>query len=147
MTMASHATLQASAVAIDGRGVLITGAPGSGKSMLALALIDRGAILIGDDGLVLRKSGEEVIAEPHPNIAGKLEIRGVGLVILPTTSAPVALVVNLDDVGERLPEALDTQVLLGCAVPVLPLGASDAAALPLRTEWGLRVHVLAKENA
>ncbi|WP_394731009.1 HPr kinase/phosphorylase [Altererythrobacter sp. GH1-8] len=147
MTLSSHTTFQASAVAIDGRAVLITGPPGSGKSMLALALIDRGATLIGDDGIVLRKFSRQVIAEPHPNIAGKLEIRGVGLIDFPTTSAPVALIVNLDDIGERLPEALCTQDLLGCAVPVLPLGASDAAALPLRTEWGLRVHALTKESA
>ena len=71
--------LQASAVAIGGRGLLLEGPPGSGKSSLALALIDRGARLIGDDGLRLVRRGKDVMAEPPPNIAGKLEIRGVGI--------------------------------------------------------------------
>ena len=48
---------QFTCVAIKGRGVLIEGAPGSGKSSLALALIDRGAVLVGDDGVTLAAQG------------------------------------------------------------------------------------------
>ena len=75
--------LQATCVAIDGRGVLIRGAPGSGKSSLALALIDRGAVLVGDDGVELSPQGEQLHASPPPNTAGLLEVRNVGLIKLP----------------------------------------------------------------
>ena len=113
----------------------------------ALALSDRGATLIGDDGIILHKSGQRLVAEPHPNIAGKLEIRGVGLVTLPTTSAEVALIVSLKEESERLPDSLGVYELMGCAIPLLPLAASDIASLPLRAEWGLRMHGLPKDSA
>ena len=58
---------QAGAVAIGGCGLLIEGAPGSGKSSLALALIDRGAALIGDDGVALSLRGGRLWAAPPPN--------------------------------------------------------------------------------
>ena len=74
---------QASAVAIEGRALLIEGPPGSGKSSLALALIERGAGLIGDDAVTLTASEEQLIASPPPNITGLLEVRGVGLARLP----------------------------------------------------------------
>ena len=74
---------QASCVAIGGRGLLIDGPPGSGKSSLALALIDRGATLVGDDGVLLELRGGRLWALPPPNIAGLLEIRNVGLAMLP----------------------------------------------------------------
>jgi serine kinase of HPr protein (carbohydrate metabolism regulator) len=83
-------------VAIGGRGVLVTGAPGSGKSALALALIDRGAQLVGDDGVTLEVRDDRAWAAPPPRIAGKLEIRNVGLIDLPTVEVPLALVVRLD---------------------------------------------------
>ena len=57
---------QATCVAIGGRAVLIEGEPGSGKSSLALALIDRGAALIGDDGVRLELRGNRLYASPPP---------------------------------------------------------------------------------
>src|SRR4029079_6360817 len=84
-------------VAIGGRGVLIEGEPGSGKSSLALALIDRGAVLVGDDGVTLETREGRLWASPPPNIAGLIEVRNVGLVTLATGSAPVALVIRLDE--------------------------------------------------
>ena len=68
---------QVRAVAIDGRALLIEGEPGVGKSSLALALIERGAILIGDDGVTLSReaAGLEptLIARPPPNIEGLID--------------------------------------------------------------------------
>ena len=91
-------------VAVDGRCLLIEGPPGSGKSTLALELIDRGAVLVGDDGVGLDLRDEVLWAVPPPNIAGKLEIRGVGIVDLPCTEAPVALALQLTETAPRLPE-------------------------------------------
>ena len=135
--------MQASAVSIDGRALLIEGEPGSGKSSLALALIDRGAQLIGDDGVTLARGGERLLASPPPNIAGLLEVRGVGLVSLPTAEpSPVALILTLVTGGDRLPETVPTREILGLAIPALPF-TPGPIALAVRAEWALHEHGLA----
>lgn len=137
--------IQASAVACQGRAVILEGPPGSGKSSLALSLIDRGAMLIGDDGVRVTRAGGQVLASPPPNIAGLLEIRGVGLVTLPTAAdVPVALILSLVGEGhaERLPGMLVRRDLLGVGIPVLPFVPGDKAPA-VRTEWALRQHGLA----
>ncbi len=130
---------QATGVAIRGRGVLIEGPPGTGKSSLALALIDRGATLIGDDGVLLELRGGCAWALPPPRIAGMIEIRNVGLVTLPAEAAPVALVVRLDRGAERLPERPERVQLAGAEVPLVRL-YPDASVLALRAEWALTLH-------
>lgn len=141
---ASDLVFQASAVAIEGRALLIEGPPGSGKSSLALALIDRGAGLIGDDAITLSVAGGRLIAAPPPNIAGLLEVRGVGLVTLPCAGpAPVALILTLGGpVPERLPEApLPTRLIAGVAIPVLAFDPGPIAPA-IRAEWAMRLHGL-----
>jgi serine kinase of HPr protein (carbohydrate metabolism regulator) len=132
---------QATCVAIGGRAMVIEGAPGSGKSSLALALIDRGAALVGDDGVLLELRGERLWALPPPNIEGLLEIRNVGLVRMRAVSAPVALVLRLDREAPRHLEAASQTVLAGTALPVLQLWP-DAPTLTLRAEWALALHGL-----
>ena len=132
---------QASCVAIGGRAVLIEGPPGSGKSSLALALIDRGAALVGDDGVLLERRGERLWALPPPNTAGLLEIRNVGLARLDATSAAVALVLRLDPQAPRYVEAAEQVELAGTALPLIRLWP-DTPALPLRAEWALALHGL-----
>lgn len=127
-------------VAVDGRGILIAGPPGSGKSTLALALIDRGAVLVGDDGVALERRGDRLWALPPPNIAGRLEVRGVGIVSVSATPAPLALMLSLDVQGERLPSPAIREID-GVALPCLDLGEPDHAAA-LRAEWALRLHGL-----
>jgi len=135
--------LQASAVAIGGRALLIEGPPGSGKSSLALALIDRGAGLIGDDAVALDRDGDMLIAAPPPNIAGLLEVRGVGLARLPVAApAPVALIVTLGSgAAERLPETLPFRIIAGVRVPVLAFDPGIIAPAA-RAEWALKLHGL-----
>ena len=130
---------QASCVAIGGRAVLIEGPPGSGKSSLALALIDRGATLVGDDGVLLEEREGRLWALPPPNIAGLLEIRNVGLASLPAEAAPVALVLRFDPEAPRLPEGAERAALAGVSVPLIRL-YPDTPALPLRAEWALALH-------
>lgn len=134
--------MQASAVVIGARALLIEGPPGSGKSSLALALIDRGAGLIGDDAVTLTAKSGRLIASPPPNIAGLLEVRGVGLVPLPVANpAPVALILTLGGpLPERLPEPpLATRNIAGVAVPVLTFDPGTLAPAP-RAEWALQMH-------
>jgi hypothetical protein len=134
--------LQASAVVIEGRALLVEGPSGSGKSTLALALIDRGAGLIGDDGVTLTASGDVLIAAPPPNIAGLLEVRGVGLATLPLARpAPVALILTLGGPPPaRLPETpLPAREIAGIAVPVLAFDPGPLAPAA-RAEWALRMH-------
>ena len=134
---------QATCVAVNGRGVLIEGPPGCGKSSLALALIDRGAALVGDDGVLLEVRDGALWALPPPNIAGLLEIRNVGIVTMPAEGAPVALVIRLDPGAPRQPESAEDAVLAGVAGPLIRLWP-DTPALPLRAEWALTLHGTAR---
>ncbi|WP_062114720.1 HPr kinase/phosphorylase [Aureimonas sp. AU40] len=104
-----HATL----VLVDGRGVLIRGASGAGKSSLAVSLLRRAeaagrdARLVADDQVLLDVRGEAVFGLAPPAIAGLIEIRGVGLLRQPFAGeARVDLVVDLSarEGLERLPE-------------------------------------------
>ena len=123
-------------VAICGRGLLIEGPPGSGKSSLAFALIDRGGVLVGDDGITLERQRDRLWAAPPPNIAGKLEVRGVGLIDLPTARAPLALILALDPNAPRSP-SIDRRDLAGHTLPCLAFRTGDATQA-LRAEAALR---------
>jgi HPr kinase/phosphorylase len=89
-------TLHASAVAIGGRGVLLLGPSGSGKSALALSLIGRGAALVADDRVVVTRAGGALIARAPARLAGLIEARGFGILRVPSVpEAPLALAVDL----------------------------------------------------
>ena len=133
---------QATCVAIGGRAVLIEGRPGSGKSSLALALIDRGAVLIGDDGVLLERDGERLLASPAPATAGLLEVRNVGLLTCPTLSrVPVALLIGLDPDAPRFRDAPALLERGGVRIPAISLWP-DSPILGLRAELALRTYGL-----
>ena len=125
----SSETLHASCVAIDGRAVLICGASGSGKSDLALRLIDRGFTLVSDDQTIVHKRGNRLLASAPATIHGKLEIRGIGIIPMPTKDdVPVALVVELTSDIQRLPDESRERMVAGMPVPLITVDAMTASA-------------------
>lgn len=139
-----NSLFQASCIAIGGRAVLIQGEPGSGKSSLALALIDRGAVLVGDDGISIATQGNLLLASPPSHITGLIEVRNVGLLRRPVAaSVPVALVLRLDPAAPRFLEKPEPIAIAGIALPCVALWP-DSPVLPLRAEaalerWGLSI--------
>ncbi|HVY19229.1 MAG TPA: serine/threonine protein kinase [Bauldia sp.] len=128
-------TIHASVASLRGRGVLIRGRSGSGKSSLLLSLIEHaGATLVADDRVYLVAHDAGLTASPPATIAGQMEIRGVGIVRKPyASSAPVDLVVDLLPLAEcpRLPDESEAHAILeGVAVPriFVAIGAHDGVA-------------------
>lgn len=132
----------ATAVALGGRAVLIEGSPGSGKSSLALALIDRGAVLIGDDGVTLLERAGLLLASPPPNIAGLIEVRNVGLLPFPTChEVPVALVLRLTSDAPRFIDAAQQISIAGVTLPLVELWP-DSPINAIKTELALKQYGL-----
>ena len=131
---------QATCVAVDGRAVLIEGPPGSGKSSLALALVDRGGVLIADDGVVLEPEGDVLYAVPHPNTRGLMEVRNLGLVSMPVCErASVALLIDLDPDAPRFIEQAESATLGGVHIPLVRLWPGSEA-LAIKAEIALRLY-------
>ena len=125
----SSETLHASTVALDGRAVLIMGISGSGKSDLALRMLDRGFTLVSDDQTIVMKEGTKLIASAPTNIRGKLEIRGVGIVDMEVSdNVPIALAVELTSDITRLPDDSRERPILGIGVPLISVDAMTASA-------------------
>ncbi len=116
-------------VAIDGAGVLLRGPPGSGKSDLALRLIDSGAVLVADDQVVLARADGEIRADAPDALRNRLEVRGIGIIGVRTEPAPVALLVDLvpPEQVTRLPER-EVELVEGIALPVLAMTPFEASA-------------------
>ena len=125
----SAETIHASTVALDGRAVMITGPSGSGKSDLALRMLDRGFTLVSDDQTIVKRDGDRLLATAPPSIAGKLEIRGIGIVDMETVSdVPVALYVELTSEIMRLPDDRRERPVLGVNLPLVSVDALTASA-------------------
>ena len=123
--------LHASCVELDEVGVVLLGASGSGKSDLALRLIDAGARLVADDRLTIERRGIFCSGARRRSLAGLLEVRGFGIVRLPwCAESRLGLVVELepDASAPRLPEP-EHYALLGIALPQLRLDPRSASAV------------------
>ncbi|SMH56204.1 HPr kinase/phosphorylase [Azospirillum agricola] len=122
-------TMHGTCVLLSEIGVLLRGDSGSGKSDVALRLIDGGARLVADDRILLRVEDGRLIASAPAPLAGLLEVRGVGILPVPTApAADVGLVVDLVPAErvERLPEpAFET--IHGVPLPRLALSPFDAS--------------------
>lgn len=136
-------TLHATAIAIEGQGVLLLGPSGSGKSDLSLRLIDRGAKLVADDRVIVSAALGGLKLSAPPNIAGKMEVRGLGVLELPESLVSEAtlarLAVDLSAAPERLPEP-EYFEHLGVALPLIRLSAFEASA-PIKLEWALALQL------
>ena len=93
-------------VSIDGDGVLFRGPPGSGKSDLALRMINFGAQLISDDQVCLTRRNDNIFMSSPPTIRNSLEVRGIGIVnSIAQKEALLILVLNMlpNNVANRMP--------------------------------------------
>lgn len=145
--------MHATAISLNGRAALIRGPSGSGKSDLALrclslapsALVPAPARLVSDDQVIVRRQGLELCVSAPPQIAGKLEVRGLGIVeVAAEASAKAALIVDLvahDDIArmpDRMPDPWPKARILGLDVPILrlwPFAASAPAVVLLALTW------------
>lgn len=123
-------------IALGSGAALLKGAPGAGKSDLALRFIssfsESGAILVADDQVRVWRDGDGLAAGPPETLAGLLEVRGIGIVEMPhVAAARLDLVVTLSTAAAipRLPpDPLPCEEMLGCSVPMLALGAFEGSA-------------------
>ena len=128
--------IHATCVAIAGRAILIAGASGRGKSDLALRLIDRGAALVSDDYTLVNVAEGRLLASAPERIAGKIEVRGLGIVEYPALrDVPVCLIADLDAPVDRLPDPMFRR-LCGLDIPWIALSALEASA-PIKLEGAL----------
>ena len=137
---AASQTVHATAIALAGKAVLLRGAPGSGKSDLALRLVEEGAALIADDQTRLSRRGGELWAQAPAALKDLMEVRGIGIVRMHAlTEAPVALLIDLvaEAEMERLPEPQE-ESLLGVLLPRLKLHAAAASA-PAKVRLAMRL--------
>ena len=112
--------LHANCVAIDGFGVLIKGASGSGKSALSLQLMALGASLVSDDRTLIETRGDRLWASCPATLRGMIEARGVGILQTPAIErAALTTIIDMDVIEtQRLPETRETQIA-GISLPVL----------------------------
>jgi serine kinase of HPr protein (carbohydrate metabolism regulator) len=140
VTTPATTLVHATAVAVAGRGVLLLGNSGAGKSDLALRLITTPLVhdskpvdvrLISDDQVIVERHGDRLFASPPQTIAGQLEVRGVGIVPFPFLSDVhicLAIALRPADEIDRIPEPEQTHTILGLDMPLLAVDGSKAGA-------------------
>jgi len=133
--------VHATTIDLDGQGVMLLGPSASGKSDLGLRLIDAGARLVADDRTDLTVSGDAVLASAPEELAGRMEVRGIGIVAMAAVAETrLALIVELVDAKDvqRLPEP-ETMEVLGVTLPLVRLSAFEVSA-PAKVRTALKHH-------
>ena len=122
--------IHSTSVVIDDNGVLILGDSGSGKSDLALRLIDNGATLISDDISICRKNSNNIYLYCPPEIRGLLEVREIGIITVPFVERiKLRLVVNLkSNNNERFPKDSSYRIL-GIKIPIINIEGKNSSAV------------------
>lgn len=140
METQSRCLVHATAVSVAGRAALIFGPSGAGKSDLALRLITGSFVdagkpvsveLVSDDQVVLERTGNSLVASPPASIAGKLEVRGLGIMpFAHVAAAEVGLAVEIKsaDTIERLPDPRREHTILGVRLPLIEIDAREPGA-------------------
>lgn len=129
--MIRHAGLIARRVDGDWRGALIEGPSGIGKSDLALRALDQGFSLVADDRVILFTSGDGLWGRAPEPLAGRIEVRGLGVVTKPFRAlCRVSLLIRCaagPEAVERLPDPR-CETIAGVALPVFDLWPLEPAA-------------------
>ncbi|WP_164114350.1 serine kinase [Sphingorhabdus sp. Alg239-R122] len=132
----------ACSVCVEGSAILVAGISGSGKSELCLHLVDRGAILISDDQTLLKNDAGKLYAYPAPNIAGRIEVRNLGIMKTPYASkVPVGLIIVLEKEAPRFINAPGQEIIGDIKIPRIKMDA-HGSALSIKAEWALRAYGL-----
>ncbi|WP_395685428.1 HPr kinase/phosphorylase [Aestuariivirga sp.] len=140
--MTETALMHGTCLALGEDGVLLLGEPGSGKSDLALRLIDaaggglsghlRPARLVADDQVLIRRQASRLMATAPPALSGMLEIRGLGLARVTTVpEIALTLAVRLTPANEieRMPDLASARIgILGIGLPLIRLDPIMASA-------------------
>jgi len=132
-------TLHGTIVDVAGSGVLLRGPSGSGKSDLALRLIDRGATLVADDQFLTRSSRRGLVGFSPESLYGMLEVRGLGILSVPAIRSTILrLVVDIVDADEisRLPEQAFAEIE-GEKIHTLRANAFECST-PIKIELAIR---------
>ena len=122
--------IHATCVDLGGAAVLLRGPSGAGKSDLALRLIDGGGHLVADDQVILSAEEGILAARAPATIAGQIEVRGLGILRVPTVPvARIALVIDLvpESMMERMPESVSVEILT-VTLPLLRLTPFEPSA-------------------
>ena len=131
--------VHATCIAFDGHGILLRGPSGSGKSDLALRVIDRGAQLVADDQVILVRDGPHMIASAPTSLYGLIEIRGLGIMRMVDVPAEarIALVADMTEPHaiDRLPGQRHCDID-GVSLPWLMLAPFEASA-PAKLRFAL----------
>lgn len=140
MSAAPAASIHAVALAAGDLGLLVLGGSGGGKSLLAGRMLAGWPFapvrLVADDRVILRRAGGRVVARPHPAIAGRLELRGFGIVRAPALDAVVlrAVLRLTRQPAERLPDPEQCEVA-GVSLPAIDLPEGAEAFGRLLAIW------------